>query len=862
LCAVKIIEVDRTDYKADIQSKDDSIKEFVRETNILRQLTKHNVQNVNVLYDAFAVDTQLWIVTQYCPGGSLATLMKADNRPIKPGLEEQYIVAIAREVAVALKSIHAVGIIHRDIKCANILVTEDGRIQICDFGISNELENQMSKRSTIIGTPHWMAPELVSHLGSEFQSIRYGTEIDCWAYGCAIYEMATGVPPNSRVAAGDLGVTLHAQAPRLEGDRYSPELKTFVAFLLEERADLRPSASQILDNQYIKDTEQLFPTDIIRDLIEYFAKWESEGGQRVSLFNPYGAGAQGTMLGAPSDDIGDWNFSTTLEFDRRMSMGLDPFSRGDNRKSELSAFDKMLEEHRVMRGGDAMRGLFDMDEKPYGSADSSMSDLPLRRLENGGTAADRTTLIDIDAVIPSFELEGPTVALDSVETIRARRFLQNLGGNEDDQYSSIRDSERRDTKDWKFPFQPQDDNPNRRTQDWTFPSMTTDLDANAQTTRRVSNAPQAKNRDTRDWKFPTVEEFAKVDRRPSQRPRPPVGPGGFTKPPLVHAKTMPVNIEYTITESSLASSPDRTSMIDLDAALSASIPEIPRPMTADSTAESAMTDMTSGDPFYLEPQIELSQASNRGSFHMKSQSEPTAGFGQATGLMPQPGDEDGETGSERTSSAAHNRSSSMNRSSLERENSVNGRTGASWYMNNDPRWSKSSGFIATDQRGVGSGYGGSAAGYTSTNGSFDPFTNGGSTGTAEDRLAWEKRFGNVGEMNTRQQRGLKSSTGSARLEDMGTLRPPRHIGGSLSQGMVGPGMGGLRVPREANKGALLPGADRRLAEEELSLLYEELGAQAEVMMGFLSGLHVEDDMMSDGGSVKDAGVGFSFEPPQ
>src|ERR1700761_9616185 len=117
LCAVKIIEVDQTDYRADVQSRDDSLKEFIRETSILRQLTSHNVKNVNVFYDAFSVDTQLWIVTQYCPGGSLATLMKADNRPTFPGLEEKYIIAIAREVAVALKSVHAVGIIHRDIKC-------------------------------------------------------------------------------------------------------------------------------------------------------------------------------------------------------------------------------------------------------------------------------------------------------------------------------------------------------------------------------------------------------------------------------------------------------------------------------------------------------------------------------------------------------------------------------------------------------------------------------------------------------------------------------------------------------------------------------------------------------------------------
>jgi serine/threonine protein kinase len=117
LCAVKIIEVDATDYMADNSSRDDTIKEFVRETSILQSLKDNKVKNVNVIYDAFSVDSWLWIVTEYCPGGSLATLMKANNRPQFPGLEEQFIIAIAREVAVALKYIHEAGVIHRDIKC-------------------------------------------------------------------------------------------------------------------------------------------------------------------------------------------------------------------------------------------------------------------------------------------------------------------------------------------------------------------------------------------------------------------------------------------------------------------------------------------------------------------------------------------------------------------------------------------------------------------------------------------------------------------------------------------------------------------------------------------------------------------------
>jgi protein-serine/threonine kinase len=676
----------------------------------------------------------------------------------------------------------------------------------------------MSKRSTIIGTPHWMAPELVSHLGSELQSIRYGTEVDCWAFGCAVYEMATGHPPNARVHPGELGMTLHTSCPRLEGDRYSEELKDFVAFLIEERPDKRPSASQILEHSYLKDTETKYPTEIIRDLIEYFAKWESEGGQRVSLFNPFGA-AGPTPISADTEGLGEWNFSTTQEFDKRMSLGLDPFNRDPN-SAEVSTFDKILEEHRIKRGQQVMKGIFSMDEKPYAEA-SKMSDLPFRNIA-GGTAADRTTLIDIDAVIPSFE-DGPGVELDDVPTLRARKFFTTDSSEEEEQYPTERQSQRRATKDWKFPFAAEDDaNANRRTQDWTFPKMVPET--STQTSRKIQEA-QAKNRDTRDWKFPSAADFAAA--HVSQ-------PRSLAKPNLMEAKTMPPLVDYSI-PSTMASSPDRTSMIDLDAALSVSIPEISRPQTADSATDSAITDMTSGDPFDLEPEMQLSEANNRGSFHSKSQSEPTAGFsGQGTMGMGAMGtvDDYSEFPGVDANLLNHNRSSSVNRESSQARS-----TGSAFHQ----RWSKSSGGMDTSNRSTNSSYGSIAygAGYGS-GGPWDPFASTQDT-SLEERLALERRMGGgTATSRSHERRGVnKGSTGSARMEDMGTLRPPHMRGAAGSHGNIqyGPGaVAGIRIPRDANRTALLPGADRRIVEEELAVLFEELGNQAEVLGQLIGGL--------------------------
>lgn len=111
--AVKIIDVDEGDYR-DKHNADDTIADFIKETGTLKRLKDSNARNINKIFDAFDWHSQLWLVSEYCPGGSVHTLMKATPQP---GLEEEYIIPIARELAIALKSVHDAGIIHRDVKC-------------------------------------------------------------------------------------------------------------------------------------------------------------------------------------------------------------------------------------------------------------------------------------------------------------------------------------------------------------------------------------------------------------------------------------------------------------------------------------------------------------------------------------------------------------------------------------------------------------------------------------------------------------------------------------------------------------------------------------------------------------------------
>jgi hypothetical protein len=273
-------------------------------------------------------------------------------------------------------------------------------------------------------------------------------------------------------------------------------------------------------------------------------------------------------------------------------------------------------------------------------------------------------------------------------------------------------------------------------------------------------------------------------------------------------------------------------MIDLDDALPlhVSIPEITRPPTADSAADSAATDMTSGDPFDLEPQIDLVQANNRGSLHMKSQSEPTAGF--QTSKQPE---DDGDISSD--AGSAHNRSSSMNRSEIDRPLSNRGSTQPR-YRNLDPRY------------GVRSGY----DSYEGSPRSWDPFSD-----NDEEMLLQEERRAHSSMDNQRathrHHRANASSTAGVPRAARGasdeggalasTLRPPRAFGQNpLPSVPKAHGRGPLpelREPPPPNTAVLMHNVDPDVRGREMSRMWDELAYQAEYMQQLIIRYMLEDE---------------------
>ncbi|KAI0758310.1 Pkinase-domain-containing protein [Irpex lacteus] len=264
--ALKIINLD---------TEDDDVGDIQREVALLTQL--RDAPNVTQYYGCFMDGPRVWIVMEYAEGGSVRTLMKAS----KDGtIEEKYVATIIREVLYGLSYLHKSSIIHRDLKAANVLITASGSVKICDFGVSALLATASSKRNTLVGTPHWMAPE-VAHASA------YDTKADIWSLGIMIYEMIKGNVPNSHIMDQ---VKLIQMIPRMKPPRLiegegSKELREFVANCLRESPSDRLSAEDLLKTKYIKSTFKT-PVTTLKELLVRYDAWLKSGGTRASVADP------------------------------------------------------------------------------------------------------------------------------------------------------------------------------------------------------------------------------------------------------------------------------------------------------------------------------------------------------------------------------------------------------------------------------------------------------------------------------------------------------------------------------------------------------------------------------------------------
>ncbi|TIB39672.1 hypothetical protein E3P86_01013 [Wallemia ichthyophaga] len=274
--AIKVIDFDLSGNTSAI---DDDVADIQREVSVLSRLRDVDNKNVTRYYGCHLEGSKLWIIMDYAGGGSVRTLMKA-----QPRLDERFVVVIVRECLYALSFLHKSGIIHRDIKAANILINSVGRVLLCDFGVSASLPSASSKRTTFIGTPYWMAPEVIAHGADAVNGREYDSKADIWSLGITIYEMCQGRPPLSdQEAMKAIFLITRSPPARLPDDgKYSREMRELVGSCLVSDPKSRPSADELLKCKYIKSSSRV-PTSILRKLQTIYSEWEMRGGQRASL---------------------------------------------------------------------------------------------------------------------------------------------------------------------------------------------------------------------------------------------------------------------------------------------------------------------------------------------------------------------------------------------------------------------------------------------------------------------------------------------------------------------------------------------------------------------------------------------------
>lgn len=179
---------------------------------------------------------------EYCAGGSVADIMLACDC----ALSEVIIAHIITETLAGLAYLHSIGKVHRDIKCGNVLLTENGSVKLADFGVAAQLTDTMSKRNTFIGTPHWMAPEVI-------QLSHYDGKVDIWALGITAIEMAERYPPRWRVNPNRVIFQIVKDPPpRLsDKDRWTLAFQDFIAQCLQKEPRSRPAAALLQQHKFV-----------------------------------------------------------------------------------------------------------------------------------------------------------------------------------------------------------------------------------------------------------------------------------------------------------------------------------------------------------------------------------------------------------------------------------------------------------------------------------------------------------------------------------------------------------------------------------------------------------------------------------
>ncbi|KAF2455459.1 kinase-like domain-containing protein [Lineolata rhizophorae] len=375
----------------DLESSDEDLSEIQKEISLLSTCAS---QWVTQYKTSFVRGHKLWIIMEYLGGGSCLDLMR-------PGtFSEAHIAIVCRELLLGLDYLHSSGKIHRDIKAANVLLSDTGKVKLADFGVAAQLTNIKSQRMTFVGTPFWMAPEVIQEAG-------YDHKADLWSLGITAMELAHGEPPNSDTHPMKVLFKIpKAPAPRLEGDQWSDAFKDFIKKCLIKDPDRRCTAKELLRHKFVARAGRV---EALRELIERRIAYDAQEGNRElpryyeeTLYNvsPRGTGCTGDANGGDYsiDDDDGWVFDTikpaTIKqrIDQAEASAASADSNASTPTKHKQNTSKRRKLSRVSSGSSAesMLQQLDLNAGPLGAPSPSPARKPssglLRRASNNATA--------------------------------------------------------------------------------------------------------------------------------------------------------------------------------------------------------------------------------------------------------------------------------------------------------------------------------------------------------------------------------------------------------------------------------------------------------------------------------------------